>query len=114
MRTVIVGQNTCALKARDASSRMCRLRADLREIQELLHQTKLPHLLQHPTERLRRLPSLLIADVGIADRGADILVEATSEKSICCNFFNRSASTTSIGLPQLHEPALRVYLLRLV
>ena len=30
--------------------------------------------LQSLTQRLRRLPGLLIADVGVADRGADILV----------------------------------------
>ena len=30
--------------------------------------------LQSPAQRLRRLPGLLIADVGIAHRGADVLV----------------------------------------
>ena len=34
-----------------------------------------PHLsLQSPAERLRRLPGLLIADMGVAHGGADILV----------------------------------------
>ena len=31
-------------------------------------------LLQHLTERLRGLPRLFVADVGVAHRGADILV----------------------------------------
>jgi hypothetical protein len=34
--------------------------------------------LQSPTQRLSGLPSLLVADVGIAHRGADIFVRSNS------------------------------------